>query len=219
MKAILFDLEGTLVETVYEWSREALDRIRRETKKKLIDLGVPREVLGDLVKSTLLRNRAFDWVEINMSRDELAWFHVEFDAFMKPFEMRSARLAQLYPETLEALQKLAAGGIEMGLVTNTSSEAADYMLGNLGLEKFFDVVVTRNDVHRLKPDPAMIHAAVAKMGLEVGWLVGDTVFDAEAAKNAGIRSIIVRRDRVRPSFSRDYFVNSLKSVAPIVFSV
>ena len=219
MKAILFDLEGTLVETVYEQSREALDRIRRETKKKLIDLGVPREVLGDLVKSTFLRNRAFDWVEINMSRDELAWFHVELDAFMKPFEMRSARLAQLYPETLEALEKLAAGGIEMGMVTNTSSEAADYMLGNLGLEKFFDVVVTRNDVHRLKPDPAMIHAAVAKMGLEVGWLVGDTVFDAEAAKNAGIRSIIVRRSGVRPSFSRDYFVNSLKGVAPIVFSV
>jgi HAD superfamily hydrolase (TIGR01549 family) len=219
LKAILFDLEGTLVETVYEQSREALDRIRRETKKKLIDLGVPREVLGDLVKSTFLRNRAFDWVEINMSRDELAWFHVELDAFMKPFEMRSARLAQLYPETLEALEKLAAGGIEMGMVTNTSSEAADYMLGNLGLEKFFDVVVTRNDVHRLKPDPAMIHAAVAKMGLEVGWLVGDTVFDAEAAKNAGIRSIIVRRDWVRPSFSHDHFVNSLKGVAPIVFSV
>lgn len=217
MKAILFDLEGTLVETVYERSREALDQIRRETKKKLIDLGVPREALGDLVKSTLLRNRALEWVETNMSREESARFHVELDAFIKPFEMRSARLAQLYPDTLEALEKLAAGGVEMGMVTNTSTEAANYMLGNLGLEKFFDVVVTRNDAHRLKPDPGMIHAAVAKMGVAVGWLVGDIVFDAEAAKKAGIRSIIVRRDGMRPSFSYDYFVNSLNGVASIVF--
>ena len=217
MKAILFDLEGTLVETVYERSREALDQIRRETKKKLIDLGVPREALRDLVKSTLLRNRALEWVETNMSREESARFHVELDAFMKSFEMRAARLSRLYPDTLEALEKLAAGGVEMGMVTNTSTEAADYMLGNLGLEKFFDVVVTRNDAHRLKPDPVMIHAAVAKMGLAVGWLVGDTVFDAEAAITAGIRFIIVRRDGVRPSFSHDYFVNSLNGVTSIVF--
>lgn len=218
MKAILFDLEGTLVETVYERGREAVDHLRRETKRKLINLGVPADALRDLIRSTLLRNRAFEWVEANMSRADSARFHAELDAFMKPFEMRSARLARLYLDTPEALAELAAGGVEMGLATNTSREAADYMLRNLGLKRFFKVVVTRSDAPHLKPDAAMIHIAVARMGAAVGWLVGDTAFDAEAAGSAGLGSIIVRRDGMRPSFGHDHFVNSLSDVASIVFS-
>jgi len=216
-RAVLFDLEGTLVETVYQQRSEAVNQLRRETKKKLIELGVPAEALGELVRSTLLRNQAYEWVETNLSRAEAARFHSELDAFMKPFEMRSARLARIYPDTLEALEELATGGVEMGMATNTSREAADYMLGNLGLNRFFNVVVTRNDAPRLKPDAAMIHAAVARMGVAIGWLVGDAMFDAEAAANAGLRSIIVRRDGMRPSFANDYFINSLNRVPSIVF--
>jgi len=216
-KAILFDLEGTLVETVYQRRREVVDQLRRETKRKLIDLGVPASIVSSLIRSTLLRNQAYEWVETNLSRAEAARFHAELDAFMKPFEMRSARLARIYPDTLGTLEELTAGGVEMGIVTNTSREAADYMLGNLGLKRFFNVVVTRNDAPRLKPDAAMIHAAVARMGVAVGWLVGDAMFDVEAAANAGLRSIIVRRDGMRPSFANDYFINSLNRVPSIVF--
>lgn len=217
MKAVLLDLEGTLVETVYEQRREAVDRLRRETRRKLIELGVPAEALGYLVRSTLLRNRAYEWVDANLNPTEAARFHEEVDAFMKPFEMRSAGQASLFPDSLESLEDLQAAGVEMGLATNTSRNAADHMLVNLGLKRFFKVVVTRNDVPRLKPDPAMIQAAVAGMGVVVGWLVGDTSFDAEAAINAGLRSIIVRRDGVRPSFAHDYFVDSLRHVASLVF--
>lgn len=217
LKAVLFDLEGTLVETVYQRRREAVNRLRRKTEKKLIDLGVPPEALGDLVRSTLLRNQAYEWVETNMSRAESARFRAELDAFMKPIEMRSAGQSRLYPDTLEALEELAAGGVEMGMVTNTSREAASYMLRNLGLERYFSVVVTRSDAPRLKPDPSMIHAAVARMEVDAGWLVGDAVFDAVAAGRAGLRSIIVRRDGMRPSFVHDYFVDSLSCVPSIVF--
>ncbi|MFQ6054237.1 MAG: HAD family hydrolase [Candidatus Bathyarchaeia archaeon] len=213
----MFDLEGTLVETVYERSSQSVDHLRRETKRKLIALGVSAEALGGLVRSTLLLNLAFEWVETNMSRSESARFHAELDAFMKTFEMRSARLARLYPDTLEALSTLAAGGIQMGVVTNTSREAADHMLGSLGLARFFRVVVTRSDAPRLKPDSTMIRLAVGGMEVPVGWLVGDTTYDAEAAKRAELRSIIVRRDGIRPSFDHDHFVTTLTGVAPIVF--
>jgi len=47
-------------------------------------------------------------------------------------------------------------------------------------------------------------------------LVGDTMYDAEAAMNAGLRSIIVRRDGTSPAFGHDYFINSLTGVASIV---
>jgi len=217
MVAVLFDLEGTLVETLYERDSGAVDELRRETKKKIMSLGVPAVVLEDLVTSTLLRNKAFDWVEANMGPAEGVSFHAELDSFMKSFEMRSAKLSRLYPDTLEALEELDSRGVEMGMATNTSWEAADSILRNLGLKGFFKVIVTRNDVPRLKPEPAMVFTAITRMERSVGWFVGNSRFDTEAAVRAGISSIIVRRDGIRPSFSYDYFISSLNDVPSIVF--
>ncbi len=61
MKAVLFDLEGTLVESAYQRSRELVSRLRRDTKERLIGLGVPITVLEGLVRSHALRNMAYDW--------------------------------------------------------------------------------------------------------------------------------------------------------------
>lgn len=214
--AVLFDLEGTLVETVYERSREAIDKGRREVKSEIIRLGVPEEALGSLIRSTLFRNRALDWAEKNMSQEELANFLTELDAFIVNIEIASAKQTLLYPDTLEALEDLVANGIEMGLVTNTSKEAANCMMENLGLAGFFSIIVTRSDVPRLKPDPAMVLAAISALEGDVGWLVGDTVYDAEAAMSSGLKSIIIRRDGTLPNFNHDYFINSLNDIAYIV---
>jgi len=217
LKAVLFDLEGTLVETVYARSRpELVDRERREVKNKIICLGVPAEILGGLVRHTLIRNRAFDWVDSNFSPRARTRFYAELDVYMKDIEMWSARQARLYSDTLEALSKLAEENIELGLVMNTSKNAAEYVLRALGLEKFFSLVLTRNDVPRLKPHPVMIQLAMARMEGTIGWLIGDIVYDTEAATDSKLKSIIIRRNGVRPSFRYDYFVNSLADVLPIV---
>ena len=143
-------------------------------------------------------------------------FYAELEVHMKDIEMWSARQERLYPDTVEALSKLAEENIDMGLVTNTSRNAAEYVLRALGLEKFFSLVLTRNDVPRLKPHPVMIQLAMARMEGTVGWLIGDTVYDAEAAADSKLKSILIRRNGVRPSFGHDYFVNSLSDVLSIV---
>lgn len=151
-----------------------------------------------------------------MSQEELANFLTELDAFIVNIEIASAKQTLLYPDTLEALEDLVANGIEMGLVTNTSKEAANCMMENLGLAGFFSIIVTRSDVPRLKPDPAMVLAAISALEGDVGWLVGDTVYDAEAAMSSGLKSIIIRRDGTLPNFNHDYFINSLNDIAYIV---
>ena len=62
-----------------------------------------------------------------------------------------------------------------------------------------------------------LRAAMAGMGAAAEWMVGDSMFDAGAARGAGLRSIIVRRDEARPSFYHDRFVDSLDRVASILF--
>ncbi|MEE8354511.1 MAG: HAD-IA family hydrolase, partial [Candidatus Bathyarchaeia archaeon] len=138
------------------------------------------------------------------------------EEFTLEFDMISARESRLYPDTIGALERLRGCGCVMALVTNTSSPAANYVLEGLGLERFFDAVVTRSDVPRLKPDPAMVRLAEDRLGVEAGWLIGDSSFDAGAAERAGLSSITIRRDGVRPGFARDHFIESLLEVPPIL---
>lgn len=114
------------------------------------------------------------------------------------------------------MSRLSEAGVVMGIVTNTSKAAADFVLSDLGLSRFFGAVASRSDVPRLKPDPAMIRLAASMLQMEVGWLVGDAPFDARAASNAGIESIIIRRDGVPPDFEHDHFIESLEEVCPII---
>ncbi len=216
MKAVLFDLEGTLVESAYQRSHELVTRLRRDTREHLIVLGVPETVLEGLVRSHALRNEAYSWADDNLDTEEASGIRARMEEFTLELDMISARESRLYPDTIDALERLRDRGCVMALVTNTSSSAAKYVLGSLGLERFFDAVVTRSDVPRLKPDPVMVRLAEARLGVEAGWLVGDSSFDAGAAEGAGLSSITIRRDGVRPSFACDYFIESLLEVPPIL---
>ena len=62
MVAILFDLEDTLVQSIGSNEKTILE-FRIATKKKLLDLGIPVSVLKNVTKSTLMRNRALEYVE------------------------------------------------------------------------------------------------------------------------------------------------------------
>lgn len=216
MRAILFDLEGTLVESLYQQAPETIQELRRATREGLVSLGVPREELEGLVRSTDLRNRAFSWAEAGMGEEGAARLREAVEDFMRDFDMESARRTRAYPETLSVLRELKEEGFPLGVVTNTSRDAADHVLKRLGLSPFFGAVVTRSEVPLMKPDPGMIHATCSLLGGEAGWLVGDARFDAEAARNADVTSVIIRRDGRRPRFQHDLFIVSLEELPRIV---
>jgi phosphoglycolate phosphatase len=216
MRAILFDLEGTLVESLYQQEPETIQELRRATRERLVGLGVPREELEGLVRSTDLRNRAFSWAEEGMGEEGAASLREAVEAFMRDFDMESARRTRVYPETPRVLRELDEAGFPMGVVTNTSRDAAGHILKRLGLSPFLGAVVTRSEVPLMKPDPGMIHAACSLLGSEAGWLVGDARFDSEAARNAGVTSVIIRRDGRRPRFQHDFFIESLEELPRIV---
>jgi HAD superfamily hydrolase (TIGR01549 family) len=168
MKAVLFDLEGTLVESAYQRSRELISRLRRDTRERLIGLGVPESILEALVRSHALRNKAYSWADDNLVPEEAMGIRDRMEESTLEFDMISARESRLYSDTIDALERLRGFGCIMGLVTNTSTTAANYVLGGLGLERFFDAVVTRSDVPRLKSDPAIVRLAEERLGTEAG---------------------------------------------------
>lgn len=193
-----------------------MSRLRRDTREHLIGLGIPVPALEGLVRSHALRNEAYDWADEHLDPEEATGIRARMEEFTLEFDMISARESRLYTDTINALEHLRGCGCVMALVTNTSSPAANHVLGRFGLERLFDAVVTRSDVPRLKPDPMMVRLAEARLGVEAGWLVGDSSFDAGAAERAGLSSITIRRDGVRPGFAHDHFIESLLEVPPIL---
>jgi HAD superfamily hydrolase (TIGR01549 family) len=216
LKAVIFDLENTLVEIVYEPSQEAILRDRALVREKFLELGVPEEVVGSVKWYTLLYNKSLDWMEENRDEAGIKKFVYEFDKFIKTFEMVFAENTRVFSETLEVLTNLYDEGVEMAIATNTSRLAANHILEKWSLTGFFDVVVTRSDVPRLKPDPSMIHTAASRMKNIAGWFVGDSSSDALAARNAGLKSIIVRRGKEQPQFECDFLIRSLSELISIM---
>ncbi len=216
MQAVLFDLEGTLVESAYQRSRKLVTRFRSETKSHLINSGIPESVLNGYEKIHTLRNIAFHWAEMNLTPVNVKRIRESLEEVSLEFDMISASESSLYPDTIKCLELLSEKKVEMAMVTNTSSIAAEYVLTKFELNNYFSAVVTRSDVPRVKPDPAMIKMAEAKLCTRIGWLIGDSSFDAEAASRSEIISLIIRRDGIRPDFYHDHFIKSLDEIFSIL---
>jgi len=219
MVAVLFDLEGTLVQTFPEviWPVHEFRRLARE---KLIQLGIPSEVLGETKAYTLMRNKAIEHVEANFSEKEAKLFHQKLDVFLEKYEMGSARSSKLFPDAIPTLRRLKALGYKLGLITNTSKKAVECFFSLHDLREYFSVVITREDVKMFKPEPEGVHLALKKLGENEFLLVGDTIYDATTAQRAGGISVIVNRDPSRElDFRADYTIQMLEEILGIMQAI
>ncbi|HKY43377.1 MAG TPA: HAD family hydrolase [Pyrinomonadaceae bacterium] len=176
-QAFLFDLDGTLVDSVYQhvlaW-REALEaggihlavwRIHRQ-------IGMS----GGLFVNALLRETGH-----SVSREEaerLQQLHSE--AFR-----RYASQVRPLPGAQELLAYLTKAGVPWAIATSGRLESASLSLRLLGIEE--DVpIVTRDLVRHAKPDPDLFLAAAEKLGVDISnsVVVGDSIWDLLAARRA-----------------------------------
>ncbi|MCX6649509.1 MAG: HAD-IA family hydrolase [Candidatus Bathyarchaeota archaeon] len=108
---------------------------------------------------------------------------------------------KLFPGVENSLRRLKAAGFTLGIATNGSNRITCELLGILGIQGLFSVVVGSEDASNPKPAPDLLLTACgkAKMPPSGTIYVGDQPVDAEAAKAAGfIGSIIVGRAQVAP---------------------
>jgi len=214
--AVLFDLEDTLVQTPWEDHQHVLE-FRRKTKEKLIELGIPPSVLEGVKRATIMRNKSIEYIEKSLTKADADKIYQEMEKFLKRYELYSARNSKLFPETVPTLEKIKKLGLKLGVVTNTSKEAVNTFFRLHDLKRYFDVVITRENVKKLKPDPEGVLLAVKKLGTKSFFMVGDLVHDALAAMSANGTSIIVKRStETRFDFPADYFVQSLSEIATII---
>jgi HAD superfamily hydrolase (TIGR01549 family) len=211
MYAVLFDLEGTLVESPTK-NHEVLSAFRQRLNTRFAELCIPSNIMNFSKSTALMYNNALDYIEMNFSSREREVFQRKIDEFMTEHEVAWAFQSKPFAHAYSVLSQLKQLGYRIALVSNTSKKAAEIMLSEGRLDKFFNVIVTRSDVKKLKPDPEGILLALGKIGLEKFFFVGDSELDALASSAVGGTSIIIKNDVLKRNFHANFFVESLSEV-------
>ncbi len=176
--AFLFDLDGTLVDSVYQhvlaW-REALDA-------EGIDLSVWRVhrkigMSGGLMTNILLRETG------------QAFGEEQFERLQKLHAQAYKRLSKdvrPLPGAKALLAALTKAGVPWGIATSGRMETAGPVLATLGIDDRRATVVTRDEVRYAKPEPDLFLAAADRLGvpIETATVVGDSIWDMLAARRA-----------------------------------
>ncbi|HET6368601.1 MAG TPA: HAD family hydrolase [Pseudomonadales bacterium] len=123
--------------------------------------------------------------------------HIEPEVLAIPVahERRAMTMAELVPHAVEAVTALKELGYATAVWTNNDRVVADYVLGRFGLAPHLDLVVTRDDVRALKPDPDGLRVIRARWPEAVHVVVvGDSWVDGAAAQAGGVPFIAFRPD-------------------------
>jgi len=183
IRAVIFDLDGTLLAMklkVKEAKEKLIQRLREiGVNVDEIDLKIPTEE----IVSKIMREYGF-------SRDYL--MKLVDEAYI-PYELEAAEVAELREGIREVLRELKAMGFKLAVASNSARRGVYLALENTSIKDLFDVIVTRSDVNRMKPNGALIAETVKRLNVKPSEAVyiGDTVHDVLAARRVGVKSIAV----------------------------
>ncbi len=173
MKAVLFDMDGVLVHTYEAW----FGLMARATS----ELGYP-VVTREQFHASWGQGLAAD-VERFFPRHDLP----TVERYYAENFHRHAAGVRVDPDAARVLRGLAERGIGRAVITNTPAVLAREILKAAALEP--DALVGGTDVPRAKPHPDMVHEACRRLGVGEAdaLVVGDSRYDLEAARAAGVR--------------------------------
>jgi pyrophosphatase PpaX len=184
---VLFDLDGTLVD-----SGAMILASYRHATRTVLEREIPDEVLAGFIGGGSIREHMRSLDEgladelVRVYREHNEPLHDELEAF---------------PGVEDLLETLTAEGRRLGVVTAKRRRTVDLAFAVLPIEHYFEVVVTTESTERHKPDPDPVLHAVAKLGAAADEtaFVGDSPWDVQAGKAAGVFTVAVSWGKIHPN--------------------
>lgn len=176
LRCIIFDMDGTLTETnrlifdSFNYIAERYQRKRYREEEIVKMFGPPEE-------GALLSIVGEDQINEAMT------------AYLDFYRKHHAELARLHTGMKEVLEFIKQRGCALAIFTGKGTQTTRISLHELGIEKYFDYIVTGNDVVNHKPSPEGILKIIEHFSLkpEEILMIGDAVSDIKASHEAGVK--------------------------------
>ncbi len=180
MKAVIFDLDGTLVDSAPDIHATA-NALLRSMGYQPMTLETIRSFIGNGVPVLVKRMMAEAGIPYTPER------HAELTAtFERLYSEKPVAYTVLYPGVRDALEVLAQRGYAMGVCTNKVHAITLQVLEGLRIDGFFGSVIGGDSLPVHKPDPAPLHACIKELGADSVVFVGDSEVDGATAEAAQV---------------------------------
>ncbi len=214
IKAVLFDLDGTLV--------NSLEDLAVSTNYALTRFGFPtfetykyKYFVGDGMPKLIERVLPED----KRDKDTL---NTVLKVFMDHYGEHFADHTRVYPGIERLLKDIKKLKLKTAVISNKSQKPAEAVVGKLFGTECFDIICGKREDYPAKPDPALTLKVVSELGVHTGEcvLAGDSGMDMAAAKNAGIIGIGVlwgfRTEDELKNNGASYIVDSPEKITEII---
>ncbi|HEV7868900.1 MAG TPA: HAD family hydrolase [Chthoniobacteraceae bacterium] len=185
IRAAIFDVDGTLVNTV-DFHAEAWQRAFQHFGKEVAFADVRAQIGkgGDQLMPVFLSKE-----EIEERGEEISKWRTEL--FAKEYMPR----VQGFPKVRELFQELLANGLRIALASSAIGKELQTYKDRAEIADLIDTETSKDDAEKSKPHPDIFEAALDRLGNlppEQAIVIGDTPYDIEAAAKAGLQTIAVR---------------------------
>jgi len=216
--AIIFDLDGTLVDTAPD-IHDALNHTLRLAGRDTINLEHVRNMIGQGARALLEKGLTETGGMPKSERfEELV---IDFFAYYKKHLSDNSKP---YEGVIAALEAFQSEGAVLGVCTNKSVQFAKPLLIDLNLDRFFTAITGGDSFSIKKPDGGHITGTLDQMGYigNKAFMIGDSINDIKAAHNAGIPCIAVSFGYTETpvhDLGPDHIINHFDELVPLIRSL
>lgn len=187
INCILFDLDGTLIES----GPDLLDSLNYVLIKNRIP-EIPKDIIGNLVGGGAANMilKAYNYYKLDIEKEKL---EILVNEFLDFYSFNCSKKTLPYENVSTTLDALFLKKIIMCVCTNKKQYLAEKILADLHLNKYFEIILGSNPRLRLKPDCEMLKFLIRKIGVNTDniLMVGDSENDIIPSNLLGIKSVFV----------------------------
>ena len=191
-KAAIFDMDGTLVDSMWIW-RNLLSDFLKELK-----IEAPEHILNEVTHMSIKQSSAYvqEYFNLPMTAEEvrLEWKRMVYKAYSESIELK--------PGAEEYLRMLKNRGIKLAIATSCDSNLCETSLKKNNIAELFDVITYADEVGKGKNFPDIYVECLKRLGCEAedAVLFEDILVAIKTGKKLGMKTVAVQDDSAEPDW-------------------